>query len=172
MTYSIVNVQLTDGQVKKLKSKSAKECGTTITLKPTQMSGGAHKLSLTDRQIKHFNDALKNKRGVQIDFSKAAIASMIKSGGIFPLLAAIPALIAAAAPAVAKAAALGAVGTAAGMALKKATGNGYKKRKGLKTRKTSERGWIKNRKTDLMKILPMSNFDLIDAAKSLSIKKL
>ncbi len=136
--YNVVNVQLTDGQVKKLKSKLAKDCGTTITLKPTQMSGGANKLSLTDRQIKHFNDALKKQRGVQIDFSKAAIASMIKSGGIFPLLAAIPALIAAAAPAVEKAAALGAVGTAAGMALKKATGgsargSGYtKKGKGLR----------------------------------------
>jgi len=132
MPYSSVIVQLTDGQVKKLKSKSAKECGTTITLNPTQMSGGAHKISLTDRQIKHFNNALKNKRGVQITFSMSAIASMIKSGGIFPLLAAIPALIAADAPAVAKAAALGAVGTAAGMALKKATGQGYKKGRGLR----------------------------------------
>jgi hypothetical protein len=138
MPYSFVSVNLTDGQVKKLRSKSAKECGTAITLKPSQMTGGTHKLSLTDRQIKHFNDALKKRRGVQIDFSKAAIGNMIKSGGIFPLLAAIPALIAAAAPAVAKAAALGAVGTAAGMALKKATGgsargSGYKKKgKGLR----------------------------------------
>ena len=133
MTYSVVSVKLTDGQVKKLRSKSARECGTTITLKPAQMSSGTHKISLTERQIKHFNDALKKRRGVQIDFSKAAIANMMKSGGIFPLLAAIPALIAAAAPAVAKAAALGAVGTAAGMALKKATGgsargSGYKKK--------------------------------------------
>ena len=86
------------------------------------MSGGTHKISLTDRQIKHFNDALKNQRGVQIVFSKAALASMLKSGGIFPLLAAITALIAAAAPAVAKAAALGAVGTVLGMALKKQLG--------------------------------------------------
>jgi hypothetical protein len=133
MPYSFVSVSLTDGQVKKLRSKSAKECGTTITLKPSQMTGGTHKISLTDRQIKHFNDAMKNKRGVQIVFSKAAIANMIKSGGIFPLLAAIPALIAAAAPAVAKAAALGAIGTAAGIALKKATGQGYKKKgKGLR----------------------------------------
>ena len=129
MSYSVVSVTLTDGQVKKLKSKSAKQCGTTITLKPTQMAGGNHKISLTTRQIKHFNDAMKNKKGVQIDFSAAAIKNMEKTGGIFPLLAAIPALIAAAAPAVAKAAALGAVGTAAGMALKKATGQGYKKKK-------------------------------------------
>jgi len=64
MPYSVVSVKLTDGQVKKLKSKSAKECGTTITLNPTQMSGVAHKISLTNRQIKHFNDALRNQRGV------------------------------------------------------------------------------------------------------------
>ena len=77
MPYSVVSVKLTDGQVNKLKSKSAKECGTTITLKPAQMTGGTHKISLTDRQIKHFNDAVKNKRGVQIVFSKSAIANMI-----------------------------------------------------------------------------------------------
>ena len=129
MSYSVVSVTLTSGQLKKLQSKSAKQCGTTVTLKPNQMAGGPNKISLTTRQIKHFNDPLKNKGGVQIAFSAAAINNMIKTGGIFPLLAAISALIAAAAPAVAKAAALGAVGTAAGMALKKATGQGYKKRK-------------------------------------------
>ena len=80
-----------------------------------------------DRQTKHLNDSLKNKQGVKITFSMAAVANMIQSCGIFQLLAAIPALIAAAAPVVTKAAALGAVGTAAGMALKKATGLGYKK---------------------------------------------
>lgn len=129
MSYSVVSVELTDGQVKKLRSKSAKQCGTTITLKPSQMAGGNHKISLTARQIKHFNNAMKNKKGVQIDFSAAAIKDMEKTGGIFPLLAAIPALIAAAAPAVAKAAALGAVGTAAGLELKMAPGKGYKKKR-------------------------------------------
>ena len=128
MSYSVVSVSLTQGQVKKLKSKSAKERGIAITLKRAQMSGGNNKIALTKTQVKHFNDALKAGKGTRIDFSKAAIAHMIKSGGIFPLFAAIPALIAAAAPAIAKAAALGAVGTAAGMALKKATGQGYKKK--------------------------------------------
>ena len=46
MPYSVVSVKLTDGQVKKLQSKSAKECGTTIPLKPAQMTGGTHKISL------------------------------------------------------------------------------------------------------------------------------
>ena len=133
MSYENVKVALTEGQVKKLKSKSAKENGTTILIKPSQMGTGEHKLSLTARQKKHYDDAKKANRGVQITFSKATIAHMIKSGGIFPLFAMIPGLIAAAAPAIAKAAALGAVGTAAGMALKKATGQGYKKKgKGLR----------------------------------------
>ena len=82
-------------------------------LKPAQMSSGTYKISLTDRQIKHFNDALKNKRGVPIVFSKAAIANMIKSGGIFPLIPAIPALIAAG-----KAVALGAAGFLGATAVK------------------------------------------------------
>ncbi len=62
MTYSIVNAQLTNGQVKKLQSKSAKECGVSITLKPAQMSGGQHKLSLTATQMKHYNDAAMAKK--------------------------------------------------------------------------------------------------------------
>ena len=45
MPYSVVNVKLTDGQVNKLKSEFAKESGTTITLKPSQMAGGKHKIS-------------------------------------------------------------------------------------------------------------------------------
>ena len=52
MPYSVVSVKLSDGQVKKLKSKSTTESGTTITLKPAQMSCGTHKISLTDRQKK------------------------------------------------------------------------------------------------------------------------
>ena len=140
-----------------------------------------HKID--DPSIKHFNDAVKNKRGVQITFSKAAIANMIKSGGIFPLLAAIPAIIAAAAPAVAKAAALGVVGTAAGMALKKASGQGYKKGKESKTTRNPpfvvQRERLKDIRYGLLvekpvvgeSMTPMSNFYLIDAAKALSIKK-
>ena len=50
MSYEYVKVKLTDGQIKKLKSKSAKECGTTIMLKSEQMNKGEHKLSLTTRQ--------------------------------------------------------------------------------------------------------------------------
>ncbi len=90
---------------------------------------GSNKLSLTERQFKNFNEAKKSNKGVKLNLSINAIKEISKTGGIFPLLAALPAIIAAAAPAVAKAAALGAVGTAAGMALKKATGQGIKSSK-------------------------------------------
>jgi hypothetical protein len=126
MSYNHVNVTLTPGQIKRLQSASNNNCGITISLTKEHMSG-SNKLSLTDRQFKNFNKAKKSNKGVKLDLSAAAIKDTFKTGGIFPLLAAIPALIAAAAPAVAKAAALGAVGTAAGMALKKATGQGIKR---------------------------------------------
>ena len=129
MPYNHANVTLTPGQVKRLQSASNSNCGITISLKKEQMSG-SNKLSLTDRQFKNFTEAKKSHKGIKLDLSAGAIKDTFKTGGIFPLLAAIPALIAAAAPAVAKAAALGAVGTAAGMALKKATGKGISKKKG------------------------------------------
>ena len=50
MSYTYIAVKLFPGQINKLKSKSAKECGTTITLKPSQMNTGEHKLSLTARK--------------------------------------------------------------------------------------------------------------------------
>ncbi len=127
MSYHHVSVSLTPGQIKKLQSASNNNCEIKISLKKEQMSG-SNKLSLTDRQFKNFNEAKKSDKGVKLSLSAGAIKDTFKTGGIFPLLAAIPALIAAAAPAVAKAAALGAVGTAAGMALKKASGQGIKKR--------------------------------------------
>ncbi len=131
MSYNNANVTLTPGQVKRLQSASNNNCGIKISLKKEQMSG-SNKLSLTDRQFKNFNEAKKSDKGVKLSLSAGAIKDTFKTGGIFPLLAAIPALIAAAAPAVAKAAALGAVGTAAEMALQKANGRAIKKGKGLR----------------------------------------
>ncbi len=130
MSYHHVSVSLTPGQIKKLQSSSKNNCAVKISLKREQLTGGPNKLSLTDRQYNQFNEAKRSKTGVRLNLSAAVIKDIVKSGGIFPLLAAIPALMAAAAPAVAKAAALGAIGTAAGMALKKATGQGISQKKG------------------------------------------
>jgi len=114
MSYNVINVSLSEGQVKKLSSKTAKECGTTIMLKAGKMGSGEHKISLTDTQLNQFNKSLAEKKGIRIQLSKAEIADLHKTGGIFPLLALLPALAAAG-----KAAALGAVGTAAGWGAKK-----------------------------------------------------
>ena len=48
--YITVNANLSPGQINKLKSKSAKEYGATITLKPSQMNTGGHTLLLTTTQ--------------------------------------------------------------------------------------------------------------------------
>jgi len=125
MSYSVVSVTLTSGQIKKLQSNSAKECGVSITLKPTQMSGGSNKISLTKTQLKHFNDAMKNNKGTQIDFSKAAIANMVKNGGIFPFI--IPALAALATGALS-----GAAGFGVKKVLDKVTGGTIKSRTNTK----------------------------------------
>ena len=87
MSYSHVNVKLSDGQIEKLKSKDSVMCGTKITLKHEQMSGGPHKLSLTKTQFGHFNKSKSAVKGIQLTLSKAAVNEMIKSGGIFPLAA-------------------------------------------------------------------------------------
>ncbi len=127
MPYNHADVTLTPGQVKRLQSASNNNCGITISLKKEQMSG-SNKLSLTDRQFKNFNEAKKSNKGIRLDLSAGAIKDTFKTGGIFPLLAAIPALMAAAAPAVAKAAALGTVGAVAGRVFNKITGGRYKKK--------------------------------------------
>ena len=128
MSYTHVTVKLSPGQINKLKAKTAKECGTTITLKPAQMNTGEHKLSLTATQKKHYDGAVKTGKGVQLNFSKAAINDMIKTGGIFPLFAAIPGLLAAAAPAIAKAVGLGAAGAIGTNLMGKVFGKGYEKK--------------------------------------------
>ena len=86
------------------------------------MSGGSNTISLTKTQLKHFNDAMKNSKGVQIDFSKAAIANMIKTGGIFPFI--IPALAALATGALS-----GAAGFGVKKVLEKVTGGSLKTKK-------------------------------------------
>ncbi len=127
---------------------------------------------MTERQYNHFNKAKRLKTGLRLDLSAAVIKDIAKSGGIFPLLAGIQALIAAAAPAVAKAAALCAVGTAAGMALKKASGQGISK-KGERSKTSGNSPFVvrKGSKTrNSSMIVPLSNFDLLNAVERLNIK--
>ena len=105
MPYTYVTVALSSTQIKKLKSKSAKENGTSITLKPSQMNTGTHKLSLTASQKKRYDVAARANRGVNVKFSAGAISDMEKHGGFFPFL--IPALAALATGALSGAAGFG-----------------------------------------------------------------
>ena len=122
MPYTYVTVALSSTQIKKLKSKSAKENGTSITLKPAQMNTGTHKLSLTESQKKRYDNAKRANKGVNIKFSKGAVNDMEKHGGFFPLL--IPALTALA---------TGVLSSAAGFGtkklLEKVTGGAIKRKK-------------------------------------------
>ena len=122
--YTTQKLHLTDNQVKKLRDAIKKQEGVTLRLKNIP---GNVPLMLTKTQVNRLN---KNEKGTDLNLSKTQIKAMTKDGGILPLLAMIPGLIAAAAPAIAKTAALGALGGAAGLgaqqAIKAATGKGLK----------------------------------------------
>ena len=122
MPYTYVTVALSPTQIKKLKSKSAKQNGTSITLKPIQMNTGTHKLSLTATQARRYSAAAGANRGVNIKFSAGAIADMEKHGGFLPFL--IPALAALATGALSGAASFGVK-----KALDKATGGSIRRKK-------------------------------------------
>jgi hypothetical protein len=59
---------------------------------------GSNKLSLSERQFGYFDEAKKSNKGVKLNLLADSIKDTFKTGGIFPLLAAIPELIAASAP--------------------------------------------------------------------------
>lgn len=110
-------MQLTPGQASKLKAAIRKGEGTTLQFSAQQLStsptAASFPLSLTATQINQMQKAQKKGVGVQVKFSKSQMDHMHKSGGILPLLAAVPGILAAAAPAIAKTVALGALSGAA-----------------------------------------------------------
>lgn len=126
--YTKYSLALTDGQVKKLRSAINKE--KAVTLRLTHIQRGNIPLLLTQTQINRLNKAISSHKGVDITLSIAALRAMKKDGGIFPLLALIPGLLAAAAPVIAKTAALGALAGGASYGaqqlIKKASGKGLR----------------------------------------------
>ena len=126
--YSKYSLALTDGQVKKLRSAINKEKAITIRLKKAEQ--GNIPLLLTETQVKRLTASQKRGNGVDLKMSQSQIKAMKKDGGILPLLAAIPGLLAAAAPAIAKTAALGALAGGASygaqQAIKAASGKGLR----------------------------------------------
>jgi hypothetical protein len=91
--YTPYGVKLTLGQIKKIKSAHDKGLEVTIKIAKGNLSGN-DKLHLTESQINQIQRA-GSKVGVQLKLSKTQLDHMEKVGGFLPLLAAIPAIIAA-----------------------------------------------------------------------------
>jgi hypothetical protein len=89
--YTSYGVTLTTGQIRKI--KKSHDNGLDVTIKiPKGNLKGNDKLYLTDTQI---NKIKKSTSDVQLRLSKSQLDYMEKAGGFLPLLAAIPAIIAA-----------------------------------------------------------------------------
>jgi hypothetical protein len=89
--YTSYGVTLTVGQIRKI--KKSHDNGLDVTIKiPKGNLNGNDKIYLTETQI---NKIKKAASGVQLKLSKSQLDYMEKAGGFLPLLAAIPAIIAA-----------------------------------------------------------------------------
>ena len=86
--YHQYGVNLTVGQVKKMKTAQKKGTGTSIRLPKNNLEGN-HMLPLTQTQINKIKK-VKAKAGVQLNLSAAQLSHMEKTGGFLPLLALIP----------------------------------------------------------------------------------
>jgi hypothetical protein len=85
--YHKFQVDLTDGQRKKLMSAVEKSSPLTLKFKHEQLGKGTE-LLFTQRQINKLAKAMSEGMGAQIKFSQAVVRKM-KSGGILPVLAAL-----------------------------------------------------------------------------------
>ena len=119
--YVTHNVTVSPGQIASLRAALNAGRGLTLRIGVGHVTDGRRlPLMLTKRQIEHLNKARRAGHGADLKLSKTQIAAMKKDGGIIPLLAAIPGLIAAAAPTVLGALGTGALSGAAGYGVKKA----------------------------------------------------
>ena len=82
--YSIVNVKLSDTQLKKLKTAVKNKTGTTIRMSLKMLDGNdlPHELLLTTRQKTKLRNAFNNNMSTDIKLSKAQISKIIQSGGL------------------------------------------------------------------------------------------
>ena len=82
--YSIVNVKLSDTQLKKLKTAVKNKTGTTIRMSLKMLDGNdlPHELLLTARQKTKVRNEFNNNISTDIKLSKAHISKIIQSGGL------------------------------------------------------------------------------------------
>ena len=81
--YSKVNVQLSDTQLKKLKTAVENKTGTTLRMNLKVFNGNdlPHELLLTTRQKKNLRNSFNNNISTNLKLSKAPISKIIQSGG-------------------------------------------------------------------------------------------
>ena len=83
--YSKVNVNLTDTQMKKLKTSVKNKTGTTLRMSLKMLDGNdlPHELLLTTKQKTKLRNAFNNNLSTDIKLSKAQNSKIIQSGGLF-----------------------------------------------------------------------------------------
>ena len=81
--YSKVNVQLSDMQLKKLKTAVENKTGTTLRMNLKVFNGNdlPHELLLTTRQKTNLRNSFNNNISTNLKLSKAPISKIIQSGG-------------------------------------------------------------------------------------------
>ena len=86
--YSNVNAELTDTQLKKLKTAVKNKTGTTLRMNSKMLDGNdvPYELLLTTRQKTKLRNALSNNISTDLKLSKAQILKIIQSGGFLGLL--------------------------------------------------------------------------------------
>ena len=82
--YSKVNVELSDTQLKKLKTAVKDKTGTTLrmSLKMFAENNLPHELLLTTRQKTKLRNAFHNNMSTDLKLSTAQISKIIQSGGV------------------------------------------------------------------------------------------
>ena len=86
--YSNVNAELTDTQLKKLKTAVKNKTGTTLRMNLKMLDGNdvPYELLLSTRQKTKLRNALSNNISTDLKLSKAQILQIIQSGGFLGLL--------------------------------------------------------------------------------------
>ena len=81
--YIKVNVELSDAQLKKLKTSVKKKTGKTLRISLKMLHGNdlPHKLLLTTRQKTKLRNAFSSIMSTDLTVSKAKISKIIQSGG-------------------------------------------------------------------------------------------
>ena len=81
--YGKVNVNLSDAQLKILKTTVKKKTGTTLRMSLKMLDGNdlPHELLLTTRQKTKLRNAFNNNMSTDLKLSKAQISKIIQSGG-------------------------------------------------------------------------------------------